>query len=169
MLAIAFGFALLLVWAAVSKGRDLARFRAVLADYRLVPAPLLPVATVGIPAVEVAIGAVWLLAPWSSSAMMLACYSTALLMAVYAAVVAVNLARGRSWIDCGCGAGDSVSWPMVARNSLLGAVAVAPLAMAEAAPPGWLDLAVSLPLLALAALIYQAGNALIRNAALLKA
>ena len=90
-------------------------------------------------------------------------------MAVYGGAVAANLLRGRSWIDCGCGAGESVSWPMVARNGVLAVAAAAPLAMAATAPPGWQDLAVSLPLLALAALVYHAGNALIRNAALLRA
>ena len=169
MLAIALGFALLLLWAAVSKGQDLAGFRAVLADYRIVPAPLLPLAMVVVPAVEAAIAGLWLVAPWSSSALILACCATALLMAVYGGAVAANLLRGRSWIDCGCGAGESVSWPMVARNGVLAGLACAPLAIVETAPPGWLDLAMSLPLLALAALVYHAGNALIRNAALLRA
>ena len=169
MLAIALGFALLLVWAAVGKGRDLAGFRGVLADYRIVPAPLLALATVVIPALEATLAGVWLVAPWSSSALVVASCSTALLMAVYGGAVAANLLRGRSWIDCGCGAGESVAWPMVARNGVLAVAAAAPLAMAEAAPPGWQDIAVSLPLLALAALVYHAGNALIRNAALLRA
>lgn len=168
MLAIAFGFALLLLWAAAAKGRDLLGFRAVLADYRIVPAALVSAVAVVVPAVEVSIGALWLAAPWSSSALILACCSTVVLMAVYGAVVAVNLVRGRSWIDCGCGAGESVSWPMVARNGVLAVLALAPLAIAEASPPGWLDLAMSLPMLALAALVYHAGNALIRNAALFR-
>ena len=169
MLAIAFGFALLLLWAAVGKGRDLAGFRGVLADYRMVPVPLLGLATVVIPALEATLAAVWLVAPWSSSALLVACWSTVLLMAVYGGAVAANLMRGRSWIDCGCGAGESVSWPMVARNGVLAVVAAVPLALAGTAAPGWYDLAVSLPMLALAALVYHAGNALIRNAALLRA
>ena len=168
MLAIAFGFALLLLWAAAGKTRDLGGFRAVLADYRIVPTPLLPMATVVVPAAEAAIAALWSVAPWSSSALLWACCSTVLLMLVYASAVAANLVRGRSWIDCGCGAGESVSWPMVARNGVLAALAAAPLTVLGATPPGWIDLALSLPLLALAALVYQAGNALIRNAALLR-
>lgn len=168
MLAIALGFALLLLWAAVGKARDLAGFRAVLADYRIVPAPLLAMATVGVPAVEAAIAASWLVAPWSSSAMVWASSMTTLLMLVYGGAVAANLVRGRSWIDCGCGAGESVAWPMVARNAVLAVLAALPLAIVEAPPPGPLDLAMSLPLLALAALVYHAGNALIRNAVLLR-
>ena len=168
-LAIALGFSLLLLWAAAGKARDLAGFRAVLADYRILPVPLLALASVAVPALEATIAGVWLFAPWSSAALAVACCSTALLMAVYGGAVAANLVRGRSWIDCGCGAGDSVAWPMVARNGVLAVVAAAPLATVGSPPPGWHDIAVSLPLLALAALVYHAGNALIRNAALLRA
>ena len=168
MLAIALGFALLLLWAAAGKARDLAGFRAVLADYRIVPVPLLAIGAVVVPFVEAAIGALWLVAPWSSSAMMWACGTTSLLMLVYGGAVAANLVRGRSWIDCGCGGLESVSWPMVARNAVLAALAASPLAIMEAPPPGPLDFAMSLPLLGLAALVYHAGNALIRNAALLR-
>ena len=169
MLAIAFGFALLLLWAAAGKGRDRAGFRAVLADYRIIPAPLLAPVAVAIPASEATIAGFWLLAPWSSSAMVAASCSTALLLVVYGGAIAANLVRGRSWIDCGCGAGEAVSWPMVVRNGVLAAVALVPLAVAGLRSPGWPDLAVSLPLLLLAALVYHAGNALIRNAALLRA
>ena len=66
MLAIALGFALLLLWAAAGKARDLAGFRAVLADYRIVPAPLLATATAVVPAAEAAIAALWLVAPCSA-------------------------------------------------------------------------------------------------------
>ncbi len=168
MLAIALGFALLLLWAAAGKGRDLVGFRAVLADYRIVPTPLLAMVAVMVPAVEATIAALWLVAPWSSSAMLWASGTTVVLMLAYGGAVAANLVRGRSWIDCGCGAGESVSWPMVARNAVLAVSAALPLAMVEAAPPGPLDFAMALPLLALAALVYHAGNALIRNAALLR-
>ncbi|HRO15442.1 MAG TPA: MauE/DoxX family redox-associated membrane protein, partial [Paracoccus sp. (in: a-proteobacteria)] len=52
----------------------------------------------------------------------------AALLAVFAAALAVNVLRGRTWIDCGCfrnGLKQTVSWLLVARNIGLAAAALA--------------------------------------------
>jgi ABC-type phosphate transport system permease subunit len=57
----------------------------------------------------------------------------AALLLVYAGGMAINILRGRTHIDCGClGFGTSrasLGWELVARNILLGAVALAVFAL----------------------------------------
>jgi hypothetical protein len=105
--------ALLFLSAAIHKLRDLWRFREVFAAYRLVPAgrQLAPI----VPALELAVAAGLLfdnlrtLALWTGVALLLA----------YALAIAINLARGRRDLDCGC-AGPNERRPisawMVWRN-----------------------------------------------------
>jgi Methylamine utilisation protein MauE len=48
----------------------------------------------------------------------------AALLLGYATVIAINLLRGRSQIDCGCGgARQPLAWSLVARNVVLAAIA----------------------------------------------
>lgn len=165
MLAVAFGFAALLASGMFGKLRGFGSFRSVVADYRLLPpTSVLPVA-VAIPTVEGGLAALWLAAPWLSDVAAMAGAATATLMLVYSAAVAVNLLRGRAWIDCGCGGGEQLSWVLVGRNLVFATVALTPLAITEPSPPTALDFAVSVPLLAFAALLYFAFNALLANAA----
>jgi Methylamine utilisation protein MauE len=116
--------ALLLLTAAGHKLRDLGRFRATVAEYRLLPPGL-----VGAVAVLLAVGELTLAAALVAPALRTpALLATAGLLVLYGAAVAVNLARGRRDLDCGC-AGPAVRRPisgwMVARNGLLAAVALA--------------------------------------------
>jgi len=92
---------------------------------------------------------------------------TGLLMAGYGAAITVNLLRGRSWIDCGCGGGEQLSWSLVVRNLVLAGFALLPLAIVDAAPR-WEDLAVSAPVFAIAALMYLATRTLLENAAAMR-
>jgi hypothetical protein len=110
--------------AAAHKLRDLAAFRAALADYRLLPAALLAPAAAAVAGAE-AVVAAWLLVPAAGPAPALA---AAALLCVYTAAIAVNLARGRRHIACGC-AGPAALAPLhealLARNGLLVALALA--------------------------------------------
>lgn len=91
---------LLFLIAAIHKLRDLRRFSEVFAAYRLLPGPM-PLArrvAPAVPALELA-AAVGLLfdnlrvpALWIGIALML----------IYGAGIAINLARGRRDLDCGC-------------------------------------------------------------------
>lgn len=107
--------ALLFAEAAFGKLSDRAGFEGVVANYRLLPEPLVaPVARL-LPPTEALIAVCLLtgvLAPWSAMA-------AAALLLVFALAMAVNLQRGRAEIDCGCGRGgprQSLSWGRVARN-----------------------------------------------------
>jgi len=123
--ALAAGFALLLLLAAWHKVSARAGFRAALADYRLLPPTLLPLAATLIPACEALLGCAWL-AGYSSVAGPL----TAALLGAYAVAIAINLGRGRVHIGCGCGFGTAsredapLSWWLVVRNVLLGGLAL---------------------------------------------
>jgi hypothetical protein len=88
--------ALLFFVAAVHKLRDLWRFREIFAAYRLLPAArhLAPI----VPALELAVGVGLLFDTLRTMALRT---GVALLLA-YATAIAVNLARGRRDLDCGC-------------------------------------------------------------------
>lgn len=168
MIAAAAGFALLLGVASWRKLRGLRGFEAVLADYRLVPRSLLRWAAVAIACCEGALAGVWLVTPWLPATTIIAGFGTALLMTVYGGAITLNLLRGRSWIDCGCGGGGQLSWILVVRNLVLTGFALLPLAIIDQEPPKWADLAVSIPILAIAAVLCFATRTLLENAAAMR-
>lgn len=168
MLAVAGGFAVLLGSAAWGKFRDAAGFEAILADYRLLPGSLVRPAAAVVPLVEAGLAAAWIVAPWRDDAALLASVATAALMIGYGAAITANLARGRSWIDCGCGGGEQLSWILVGRNAALATLALAPLALTGAGNPAWGDLAMALPVFAAGACLYLATGALVANAAAMR-
>jgi uncharacterized membrane protein YphA (DoxX/SURF4 family) len=121
-----------------SKLRALDEFTGIVADYRLVPAPLVePVARI-LPVLEIAAGLGIVLPPTRPAAAGLACA----LLLLFAAAMAINLARGRREIDCGCYLGrqkERIGWPLVVRNLLLAAVALL-LLRPTTAPASFLEL-----------------------------
>lgn len=163
--AAAAGFALLLGTAAWRKLNGLREFRELLADYRLVPSALLRPAALAITVVEGALAVAWMVAPWHRGVGAVAGVGTAILMGGYGGGIAANLVRGRTWIDCGCGGGEQLSWILVVRNLALAMLALTPLAIADPGLPTWSDLAVSVPIFAVATLLYLATRALLHNAA----
>jgi len=130
--------ALLFFVAAGHKLQDLGRFGATLAEYRLLPARLVPLAAALVVAVEVAAAGA-LLVPGARAAGLL---SAATLLVVYGAAVAINLARGRRHIDCGC-AGPAgrrpISGALVARNAALATLALAGLVPVRPRALLWVD------------------------------
>jgi hypothetical protein len=137
-LALRAGLALLLLAAAAHKLRDPHRFRAVLADYRLLPRRTLEAVARTLPAGEAAL-ALALLAPGLGATPALL---VATLLALYAAAIAINLARGRRHIDCGClgaAARRPLGFDLVARNALLAVAAGAAAPAAAVRPLVWLD------------------------------
>ena len=119
-------FALLLITAAVNKLGNRQQFQGIVANYQLLPVGLTGLASVLIPLTEIVLGLGWVLA-WRID---LIATATVSLLAVYALAMGLNLARGRTYIDCGCGmqagkAGSSASseqqlslW-LVLRNIVL--------------------------------------------------
>ena len=129
-----FAIGWLFVAGGVVKLRDMREFERSLAGYRLVPASLERIAAWTVVALELAIGI------GAFAQARLGLLGALALLAAYAAAIAVNLVRGRRFIDCGCGgAAQPLSGGLVARNAVL--IAIVLLALAE---PGvralsWLD------------------------------
>ena len=169
MLATAAGFALLLGFAAAAKFRDGAAFAAVVEDYRILPLALVRPFVALVVLAEVVLALVWLVAPWHAVAVRVAALGTIGLLGLYGVAMAANLLRGRTWIDCGCGSGEQLTWGLVLRNGVLALFAVAPLGAGAAAPPGWMDAVVAVPLLAICAALYAAVGTLLDNASTMRA
>jgi hypothetical protein len=119
---IALGGAALFGGAAVHKLRAREAFAATLAEYQLVPAGLVGLAALGLAAMEIATAAMLL---WRGSRT-LGGIAGAVLLVIYACAIAINLARGRKDLDCGCGMQPrAIGGWMVARNLII----AAPLAL----------------------------------------
>lgn len=148
LLALRFLIAGLFLRAGTMKLADRADFRQAVANYQIVPAPLVKTAAAAVPAVEVIAGCLLLLGVATS----IVGWLLAALLAGFSAAIAINLSRGRVF-DCGCGgtAPRNISWRHVASNLLLAAfaaaVALAPLpelalrtgpgaVLSPAVPPG---------------------------------
>lgn len=153
-MVLAAGFAILLLGAAWHKLSARATFAAALEDYRLLPASLVPAAATALPVGEAALAAAWL----SGAAGVAVAASTALLMALYALAIAINLLRGRAHIGCGCGFGgrsddgQSLSWSLVGRNTVLAVLALvagAPHTTRSLGAIDWMTLGAAVPAVAL--------------------
>ena len=128
------------VWllAALHKAADAPAFRAAVAGYRLLPESLAGVIARILCCVELTVG-LGLLVPATS---VWAGLASAALLALYGGAMAVNLARGRRDLDCGCSAPGTkrpVGEGLLVRNALLAA-----LSLVAALPPAarsfaWLD------------------------------
>ncbi len=128
----------LLGWAAAHKLRDLTGFRVVLSEYRLVPELATGLTAVFAVSAEGLIALGYLVPAWSSAAGA----AGACLFALYAAAIGVNLARGRSHIDCGCfgpARDEPISPALVGRNLLLATASAACLWPTGARSLVWLD------------------------------
>lgn len=166
----AFALGALLLGAAWHKARQGSRFEAILADYQVLPGTVIGIAARLVPALEALLGLAWLVG-WS---LPLVATLTAGLFAVYGLAIAINLLRGRSDIDCGCGfgrqkgGGGRLSWLLVARNGLLATVALLvwlPPAQRELGAVDWLTM---LGALLTAALLYGAISQLTTNGAAIR-
>jgi hypothetical protein len=156
------GLALVLAAAAVHKARGLDAFRETLRDYQLAPRRLVSAAAVVIVALEgVAVLALVFPRPRALGPLL----ATALL-AVYTAAIAVNLARGRRHIDCGCGgpAGQPIGSRLVVRNAVLGVAALACVAPPGTRPLVWIDALTAVAGTLAVAALYAAAGRLMANA-----
>jgi Methylamine utilisation protein MauE len=110
-------FALLFASAALHKLRDLGAFAEAFRAYEVVP-PALTRAAILVPLLELTVG-VGLLAGGSRNG---AASAGAALLLGYAGMIAINLARGRHELSCGCGGPNDkrpiAAW-MVGRNLVL--------------------------------------------------
>jgi len=156
-LALRASLTLLLAGAALAKLRDLRGFAAAVAGYRLLPGALAGPAAAGFVAVELALAAGLWLEPRAAA------LGAAALLTLYGVAIAVNLARGRRDIDCGCGGPlgrQTLSEALVLRNLGLAGAALAgslPVAPRELA---WLDVLTLSAAVGAVAALYAAANVL---------
>lgn len=118
--------ALVFATAAVGKLRHAETFEGVVANFRILPEPLVRPFARALPWAELAV-AVLVWAPGVVGAAAQA--AGAALMVVFAIAMAINVGRGRRIIDCGCFKTEGrqpLGWPMVLRNLVFaGALALA--------------------------------------------
>lgn len=168
--AVAIGMAMLLLAAAWHKLRSHARFSAALANYRLLPAPLSGPLAWLLPGMELVLGSCWLLYVFVPQAAI----ATAGLMSLYALAIAINLARGRVHIDCGCGgpaaghAEQPISPGLVLRNVALALLAIVPAMPVGARDLGIADYIASGLIVLTGVLLYAATTQLLQNAAAIR-
>jgi len=117
-LTAAFTVAGILIATATPKLRALPYFEEIVVEYRILPEGLSRLLARGLPWIELVL-AVALLSTVTRS---LAAGAVALLVTAFALAIGINLLRGRSRIDCGCGVTEGTSvliWPMLGRNVFL--------------------------------------------------
>lgn len=122
LIVVRFVLGLIFLRTGTAKLFALDKSRRVVRSYGLLPARAIGIVTLMLAATECAV-ALALMGGWGSR---LAGSCTAMLLVLYAAAIAANVLR-RNAIDCGCGGWGgpmTVSWPLVARNVVLAAIAV---------------------------------------------
>lgn len=161
-LVVVLSLALLWIVAAVHKLRGFAVFLIILADYRLIPRRAIHACAVAVVAFELGLG-FGLLIPAARS---LALAGSALLLVTYAGAIALNVVRGRRFIDCGCmgpvGHQPLSGW-LVARNLSLALLALAAMLPSQGRALVWFDAVTVVAAIGSAALLYIATNRLIAN------
>jgi len=151
-----YAMAWLFLAAAMHKVRDAADFRNVVATYRVLPDALVGVAAWSVVIVEIAIGVGALFREPAAFA------GAAIVLLGYAAVMSLNLRRGRRFIDCGCGgAAQPLSPGLVARNGVLAVVALLGLAPIAPRAIGWIDVVSMVAGVVVVGVLYATANQLL--------
>jgi hypothetical protein len=136
LLALVFG------QAAWSKFAAWTEFEGVVANYRLLPRALVPPVAYVLPPLEALLAVAVLVPPTRTGA---ACALGTLLVG-FAIAIAINVARGRVDIDCGCfraSLKQNLSWWLVLRNALLVAAAFVAASPPAVRDTGWAEGAVA--------------------------
>lgn len=162
---IAIGLAVLFIGSAWHKLSSPRRFEAVLRDYRMIPGLLSRPVSLLVPGLELTLGLCWL----SAFMPRITALASAALLALYALAIGINLVRGRTYIDCGCGFGtvsgkeQPLSTGFVVRNILLAGLAGLTLVPVAQRNLGGMDHVVIFAGLLTACLLYAGSGQLIRN------
>jgi putative oxidoreductase len=113
----------LFLWAAANKVGDMARFAEEVADYQLLPAPVVPWAAALMPGIEVLAGLLLVAGVWARPAALV----LSVLLVVFIGALSQSLLRGID-LRCGCfGGSDVATWGTVWRDAALLALGVAVL------------------------------------------
>lgn len=160
VLIISASLALLFFMAARHKMSEPRQFAATLAAYRILPEALVRPAAKVLPLLEMAL-VFMILVPFTRS---VAAIVAALLLALYALAMAVNMARGRSDIDCGCGGQPQLLSPwLLLRNLVLIAGSCLLLAPVTDRAIVWADAFLLVLMTAVLAMVYLMVEQLVRN------
>ena len=175
---IAVGLALLFIFAAAHKFNNKRQFLGILEAYQIMPSAMLSLAVNVIPVLELMLGLAWALTALLFIQITLLPLISAMLLITYAMAIAINLFRGRSYIDCGCGfssmAGPTrsesesggiqqLSRALVVRNCVLTVVALMAVIPPSSRDLGFMDF-LSLVTASFAfVLLYGAFNQLLVN------
>jgi hypothetical protein len=159
-IVIATSLAILFLLAARHKLMSPLRFKAQLDAYRLLPEwALMPVART-LPLIEAAVAAGMLFALTRP----VASVTAVVLLITYALAMAINLRRGRSNIDCGCGDHPQpLSYWLMLRNMMLAVGSLLLLAPVAARPLSALDMLFALLFVAACVFCYTMMEQLSRN------
>jgi hypothetical protein len=140
--AMASALAALFLLAGIGKLRDPAMFRATVENYQLLPDAAIGVFAWLLPLAECAAGVLLFAGATRADGALLA----AALLLVMTGAIAVNLRRGRTRLDCGCGFGAEVpiGRGLLARNAVLLLAALALLLPVTPRATVWLDVVAAL-------------------------
>ncbi|HLK86313.1 MAG TPA: MauE/DoxX family redox-associated membrane protein [Candidatus Binataceae bacterium] len=147
---------------------DLETFRGAVLNYRLLPEPLATPFAWTAPVIECAAALGLLLTPIRGSAAL----ALIAMLTVFSGAIAINLARGRTDIDCGCfgpALRQRLSWWLLLRNAALFVLLAIALLPMGPRTMGLLDLATAIMAAATVIVLYTAANYLIANAPGLRA
>lgn len=161
-LAIGSGIALIFLRAVYHKTAEFTEFTGFVADYRIVPEALVRPVSLALVVAEAAV----VLGTVTPGGLPFAMVLGAGLFVLYAVGIGVNVARGRTTVECGCGgAPQSVGPALLWRNGILAAAALG----AAALPSGGLPVASVVAALAAGILVWVAflmADLLLSNASL---
>ena len=144
-LVISMGFGGLFLSTSVHKIREFSQFTVVLADYRLLPDVLVKPAAYAVVGIELVITLCWFSVLWTHFLVVPSAVLSTTLLTLYGFAVAINLARGRVHISCGCGVagtGDTdqpLSSGILVRNSVMALFALTCLLPIVARNLTWFD------------------------------
>jgi len=161
--AVAAFAAFLFARAALHKAWDFTAFTGFVQDYRLLPEALVRLAAAALLLAEGLVVAAMLIPGARAFGLVLG----AGLLLGYGIAMAVNVARGRRHIECGCGgAVQPVTPALLARNAMLAMLLIAG-ALAPAAPLGLAEAAAAIAAGLIAFAGYLMADQLLSNAAYL--
>ena len=163
VLALQLFLAAIFTGSALHKIRDLPGFFGAVRDYRLLPQALVKTTGMLLLAAELMTAVLLILPPTGRVGLLMG----VMLLLLYAFAIGVNLARGRTSIDCGCagfGSGQPISTGLVVRNLFLAAAGLFALAFAGMRAMSVADVATAGFTAIAFVMLYSAINQLLANA-----
>ena len=164
-LIVRLGLLVLFIFSLVHKLRNLALFNENIRDYRLTAEGVNAIVAAALLFVEFSIVILLIAKPLIGF-----CLAGVMLL-LYAGAMFINLLRGRSTIDCGCGragAGQMISYALIIRNIIISVLAFLATQGLFVASMSQLQLLLGTAGLLVTVLLYNAINELLVNAPKLK-